>query len=375
MLKKKNILPEEIELSEMVLNKTNQAFAMIGQEDIDMDQTNRTVKNKKFFKKPAAAIAGICILAISSISVAAAIRHQWGRGMNGNILASEEQQQELIKGGVAKVYRDEHDYSSMAVTDNGITVVPDTVVSDARFAYLSFKISGFSVPDGEEPFIDVMEVSQKDGSHLNSYGIMYDGIIDGEDGNPACYDDGSPLEDTKDGARIKHYVDSNGDMEYIIQASTLGDSLLGKTIHVDLGNMGTVEKTDFTLLKKGNWSFDIPLTNVDLSKDIKVGKKIKGTSFVLEDINISPVSMEVNYSVLGSLEIEDDDNNGVPEVTGVVMKDGTRIPYLTDSGHMGYNGSKAKQVSGYYRVVYVDEIAALIVRASEENDRIEIPIS
>ncbi|MCH5269063.1 MAG: DUF4179 domain-containing protein [Lachnospiraceae bacterium] len=382
MSDKKYIFPEEIELSEIVLNKTGHAFEMIEQEGIDyMKKTDN--KSRKFFGRRAAAIAGVYVLAASSISVAAAIHYRWGRGMNGNLMASDTQQQELIRGGVAKVYHDEHDYSSMAVTDNGITVVPDTVVSDDRFVYLSFKISGFRVPDGEEPFIDVVEVSQKDvpkvnGSNLNMYGgIMYDGIIDGEDGNPACYEDGSPLESTKDGAMVKHYVDSNGDMEYIIQAGTLGmgnDSLLGKTIHVDLKNMGTVERTDFTLLKKGNWSFDISLTDVDLSKDIKVGQKVEGTGFVMEDINISPVSMEVNYSVIEAPEVKDGDL-GIPEVTGVVMKDGTRIPYLTDGGRMGYNGSKAKYVAGYYRVVDVDQIAALIVRTSEKNDKVEIPIS
>ena len=94
MSKKKKVFSEEVELSEIVLEKTNQAFAMIRQEDIvHMGKTN--TKGKRIYKMQAAAVAGICILAVSSISVIAAIHHYWGRGMNGNIQASDAQQQEL----------------------------------------------------------------------------------------------------------------------------------------------------------------------------------------------------------------------------------------------------------------------------------------
>lgn len=89
MANKKTILSEEIELSEIVLKKTNQAFEMIKQEDIvSMKKTHK--RRKKMFKTQAAAAAGVCILAVSGISAAAAVHHYWGRGMNGNIQASDE---------------------------------------------------------------------------------------------------------------------------------------------------------------------------------------------------------------------------------------------------------------------------------------------
>ncbi len=49
MANKKTILSEEIELSEIVLKKTNQAFEMIKQEDIvSMKKTHK--RRKKMFK-------------------------------------------------------------------------------------------------------------------------------------------------------------------------------------------------------------------------------------------------------------------------------------------------------------------------------------
>lgn len=378
----RKIFSEEVELSEIVLEKTNQAFEMIQQEDIvHMGKTN--TKGKRIYKMQAAAVAGICILAVSSISVIAAIHHYWGRGMNGNIQASDAQQQELTEQNIAKVYREEPDSSSLAVTDNGITVKPDTVVVDERFAYMSFSISGYHVEEGTEPGFGMVTVYQGDNPEdesawVNMYGSMYDGIIPDENGSPV-YEDGSPLESDENGRLISHYTDSNGDMEYIIQASVVNenDSLLGKTIHVNFQNLGTRSRGAFTPAVEGNWDFAITLPDVSSSRTITVGQKVGGTGFTLETIDISPISMKANYSVEEAPEGHEDDL-GIPEVRGVVLKDGTRLPYLTDGGSMGYTDSSRKNachMAGYDRVIDVDEVAALIVWTSYENEKVEIPIS
>ena len=382
MSTKKNVFSEEVELSEIVLEKTNQAFEMIQQEDIvHMGKTN--TKGKRIYKMQAAAVAGICILVVSSISVIAAIHHYWGRGMNGNIQASDAQQQALTEQNIAKVYREEPDSSSMAVTDNGITVKPDTVVVDERFAYMSFSISGYHVEDGTEPGFGMVTVYQGDNPEdesawVNMYGSMYDGIIPDENGSPV-YEDGSPLESDENGRLISHYTDSNGDMEYIIQASVVNenDSLLGKTMHVNFQNLGTHSRGAFTPAVEGNWDFAITLPDVSSSRTITVGQKVGGTGFTLETIDISPISMKANYSVEEAPEGHEDDL-GIPEVRGVVLKDGTRLPYLTDGGSMGYTDSSRKNachMAGYDRVIDVDEVAAPIVWTSYENEKIEIPIS
>ena len=383
MSDQKNVFPEEIELSEIVLHKTNQAFEMIKQEDTGyMKKTNN--RDRKFLQKQAAVIAGICILAVSSISAAAAIHYYWGRGMQGNLQASDTKQRELAENGVAKVYREDPDYPSLAVTDNGITVAPDTVIVDERFVYMSFSISGYSVADGEEPGFDMVDVYQGDdpeneSSWINMYGgTMYDGIIPDENGKPV-YEDGSPLKYYEDGSIISHYTDSNGDMEYIIQAGIVdqNDSLLGKKIHVNFTNLGVFSKGKFASTVEGNWNFEMILPDVSSGRDVAVGTEVEGTGFVMESISISPISMKVNYSVIKAPESHEDEN-GIPRVKGVVLKDGTRLPYLTDGGRTGYTDStrtSAYHMAGYDRVIDVDEVAALIVLTSYENKKVEIPIS
>ncbi len=385
MSNKKNVFSEEIELSEIVLKKTNQAFEMIKQEDIVYMKKTHT-KGKKMFKTQVAAIACICILAISSISAVAAIHHYWGRGMNGNIQASDEQQRVLTEKNIAKVYSEEPDSPSLAVTNNGVTIEPDTVIVDERFVYMAFRISGYSVADRMEPGFNMVNVYQgenpdDESAWVNMSGTMYDGIIPNENGTPV-YEDGTPIESYEDGSVISHYTDDNGNMEYMIRASIVdkNDSFLGKTLHVEFKNLGTFSKGTFTPAVDGNWNFEINLSDVSSTQNIKVGQKVEGTGFTMEDINISPISIKVNYSV-SAAPIEKEDDLGIPEVKGVVLKDGTRIPYLTNPGRLGYTDSSkssAYQIAGFARVLDIDEMAALIVLTSYENEKVEtleIPIS
>ncbi len=382
MANKKTILSEEIELSEIVLKKTNQAFEMIKQEDIvSMKKTHK--RRKKMFKTQAAVAAGVCILAVSGISAAAAVHHYWGRGMNGNIQASDEQQQVLTEKNIAKVYREEPDSPSLAVTINGVTIEPDTVIADERFVYMAFRISGYSVADRTEPGFDMVNVYQGDhpedeSAWVNMSGTMYDGIVLDENG-ASVYEDGTSVESYEDGSVISHYTDDNGNMEYIIQASAAdkNDSLLGKTLHVAFKDLGTFSKATFIPAVEGVWNFELNLSDVSSTRNIKVGKKVEGTGFTMEDISISPISIQVNYSV-SEAPTEHEDDLGIPEVKGVVLKDGTRISYLANPGRLGYtdnNKSNAYQIAGFARVVDVDEIAALIVLTSYENEKVEILLS
>ncbi len=385
MANKKTILSEDIELSEIVLKKTNQAFEMIKQEDIVCMKKTHT-RGKKMLKTKAAVIVGVCILAVSSISAVAAIHHCWGRGMNGNIQASDEHQQVLTEKNIAKVYSEEPDSPSLAVTNNGVTIEPNTVIVDERFVYMTFRISGYSVADRMEPGFDMVNVYQGDNPEdesawVNMNGTMYDGIILDENGKPV-YEDGTSIESYEDGSIISHYTDDNGNMEYMIRASVVdkNDSFLGKTMHVEFKNLGTFSKGAFIPAVDGDWNFEINLSDVSSTQNIKVGQKVEGTGFTMEDINISPISIKVNYSV-SMAPMEKEDDLGIPEVKGVVLKDGTRIPYLANPGRLGYadsSKSNAYQIAGFARVVDVDEIAALIVLKSYENEKVEkleIPIS
>lgn len=367
----KKILPDEIELSEIVLNKANHALELIAQEE---SVRMKKQKTKRMFKSQVAAIAGICILGISSVGVAAAIHHNWGRGMNGNLQANDTQQQQLTNDGVAVVYPEKEDYESLKVVQNGVAIAPNTVIVDERFAYISFTISGYSVEDGKEPGFEMVDVNSKE-VELNMSGSMYEGIISDENGAPV-YEDGTPIENRADGSIICHYIDENGNLEYFIQAFTAdeNDTILGKTLNVAFQNLGTLYKTEFTNDIDGLWEFEITLPDISSAKHFEINEQLEGTDFSIDDALISPISMKVNYTTSTKPQMNEDEI-GVPEVRGVILKDGTRLPYLTNGGSVGYtDDTHAYNIAGYDRVIDVDDVQSLLILVEPGKEPVAVDI-
>lgn len=376
----KKILQEDVELSEVVLSKANHALEMIRQEETEnmaADNQKNSKKNTRRIKSQVAAAAAVCVLAVGGVSAVAAIHHNWGRGMSGNIQATDTEQQKLTDNGVAVVYPEKEEYEALKVTNNGVTIVPDTVIVDAQFAYLSFTISGYNLPEGDEPGFEEVNMTSDD-MGINMSGGMYDGIVSNEEGAPV-YEDGSELQFTDSGDIVSHYYDENGNLEYFIQAhiAEAGDTMLGKTVKVDFKNLGSLYKTEFTDGVEGDWNFEITLPSVSSAREFDVNKAIDGTSFTLTKLEISPVSLNATYTTDNAPEANQDDL-GVPCVKGVVLKDGSRLPYLTDGGSIGYTDdskTEAYNILGYDRVIDVDNVKALIISPTgNTSDTVEVDI-
>ena len=376
----KKILQEDVELPEVVLSKANHALEMIRQEEtknMAADNQKNSKKNTRRIKSQVAAAAAVCVLAVGGVSAVAAIHHNWGRGMSGNIQATDTEQQKLTDDGVAVVYPEKEEYEALKVTNNGVTIAPDTVIVDAQFAYLSFTISGYNLNEGDEPGFEDVNITSDD-MEINMFGGMYDGIVCNEEGAPV-YEDGSELQFTDSGDIVSHYYDENGNLEYFIQAhiAEAGDTMLGKTVKVDFKNLGTLDKTEFTDGVEGDWNFEITLPSVSSAREFDVNKAIDGTSFTLTKLEISPVSLNATYTTDNAPEANQDDL-GVPCVKGVVLKDGSRLPYLTDGGSIGYTDdckTEAYNILGYDRVIDVDNVKALIISPTgNTSDTVEVDI-
>ena len=369
MMEDKKILSEEVVLSEVILDRTNRAFEMIRQERmVDMNIHNE--KKRRFFRSQIAAIVGIGLLIMCGVGAAATIHHYWGRGMKGNLQADETQQQQLVDDGIAEVYPEKEDYESLKVTQNGVTIVPHTVLADERFAYISFVISGYNIDQEKEPDFEITNVKSQD-VEVNSYGQMYNGIVSGEDGKPV-YEDGTPIHLSEGESVVDHYFDENGNLEYTIVAhvSNEKDSILGKMLEVDFQNLGFLEEQEYENVVDGTWDFEIKLPSVSAAKDIQLNKEIAGTDFKITNVELSPISMKANYIRLSESATGENEPE-VPTIEGVILKDGTRLPYLMDTGDAGYytGGSrKAYNLSGYDRVIDVEKVQALLIRPYSDGE-------
>ena len=342
MKKNSNIFQDDIKVPEIVLQKADEAFAGIQTEGRSTMKKNNQTENRKhtFWRKPAAVAACTCIIVAGSVTAGAAVHHVWSRGMQEAVQATDTQQKELTDKGAAVVLKEQKDYSKLAVTDNGITITPETIIVDENFAHIAFSVKGYDLAEGDEPGFDDWDIGVKDGKEGRSvqvYGGFYDGIVSDENGNPV-YEDGSSLKEDEQGQIISHYVDEDGNLEYVasIGVADWKDSLLGKTIVCKLKDLGTLYKTRFTLAKEGNWDFEIKLPDVSTASNIKVAKGIENTPFTVDDVELSPISIKINYSVSGEVTFKEDTNQ-VPQFFGVILKDGKKISFLGDAGGTGYN--------------------------------------
>ena len=383
MKKNSNIFQEDIKVPEIVLQKADEAFARIQTEGRSAMTKNNQIQKKKrvFWKNPAAVASCACLIIAGSVTVGAAVHHVWSRGMKGTLQATDTQQKELTDKGAAVVLKEDADYSKLAVTDNGITITPETIIVDKYFAHISFSVKGYDLAEGDEPGFDGWNIGVKDNktdSNMQAYGGFYDGIVSDENGSPV-YEDGSSIQEDEQGRTITHYVDKDGNLEYVVSVgvSNEEDSLLGKTIYCKLKDLGTLYKTSFTLAKEGNWDFEIKLPDVSTASDIAVGKSIEGTPFTIDTIELSPISIRINYSVNGKVEIKEDTNQ-VPLFKGVVLKDGKKLPFLGDAGGSGYDDdamTKAYSMCSFVQVIDPDQVQALIMQMNDAGgDTIEVPI-
>lgn len=380
MKKNSNIFQDDIKVPEIVLQKADEAFAGIQTEGRSTMKKNNQTENRKhtFWRNPAAVAACTCIIVAGSVTAGAAVHHVWSRGMQGAVQATDTQQKELTDKGAAVVSKEQKDYSKLAVTDNGITITPETIIVDENFAHIAFSVKGYDLAEGDEPGFDDWNIGVKDGkegSSVQAYGGFYDGIVSDENGNPV-YEDGSSLKEDEQGQIISHYVDEDGNLEYVasIGVADWKDSLLGKTIVCKLKDLGTLYKTRFTLAKEGNWDFEIKLPDVSTASNIKVAKGIENTPFTVDDVELSPISIKINYSVNGEVTFKEDTNQ-VPQFLGVILKDGKKISFLGDAGGTGYNEAmtEAYTLSSFVQVIEPDQVQAIILR-NDDGEQIEIPI-
>ena len=380
MKKNSNIFQDDIKVPEIVLQKADEAFAGIQTEGRSTMKKNNQTENQKhtFWRNPAAVAACTCIIVAGSVTAGAAVHHVWSRGMQGAVQATDTQQKELTDKGAAVVLKEQDDYSKLAVTDNGITITPETIIVDENFAHIAFSVKGYDLAEGDEPGFDDWNIGVKDdkeGSSVQAYGGFYDGIVSDENGNPV-YEDGSSLKEDEQGQIISHYVDEDGNLEYVasIGVADWKDSLLGKTIVCKLKDLGTLYKTRFTLAKEGNWDFEIKLPDVSTASNIKMAKGIENTPFTVDDVELSPISIKINYSVSGEVTFKEDTNQ-VPQFFGVILKDGKKISFLGDAGGTGYNEAmtEAYTLSSFVQVIEPDQVQAIILR-NDDGEQIEIPI-
>lgn len=305
-------------------------------------------------------IAVICaIVGLTGITCFAASRFNLGRGGN-KLQIDESQQQELIQTSAAIVYTSENTSAELSSTINAddITVVPVSVVADERCAFISFKISGFTFDETKnEPFFIQTYVYEDESMEveLKSIGSFYDGINLTFDG--FVYEDGTPVQTYENGSQITHYFDSDGCLcfELRVTSHNIDTNLLGKRLYIKLADLAEIWKCDVIYNTGKEWCFTLDMPTESTSIHKEAGQKIEGTSLYLDSIDISPVSVKLNYTYEDAASLE-----SMPKFAGVILKDGTALG-VGDDVLNGFDSQNAYSNCYFTQAIVPENVESIII--------------
>lgn len=373
--------------SEVIIPDVVQERAELAFEKIRKKQGKKAVKmssekkhsGRRRGKAMWVAVAA-AVFALGTMTVCAAYL-RWSKGLEAEFNATDEQKQLLEEEQyVAPLNREgssseksNSESSGNSITAEGVTITPQQSIVDSRFAWLSFKVEGYALEEGKEPCFQytTVEVEGDKEAIISYYGSFYNGIHIGEDGR-FVYEDGSPAEE-------EIFVNDDGSMEYIvmIDATQYGENgLIGKNVHVEFTDLGTVHKAEYFPDLETVWSFDFTLKGSDKVRTLALSEPLGDSGAIVIYAEISPISIYVNYDFpLQEEAIEGVNENGepitsttfveAPPVTGVRLKDGTLLPCITNGGVEGYLDESHEIYTVSYaldRILDTDQVDALLFR-------------
>lgn len=348
-------LQQDIVIPAIVQEKADLAFSRIQSERTDKTMHQRNRKWKTIWLPIAAAVLAL------GTTVCAAVYFQWSKGLESQLQVTEEQKQILEETHVAAPV-------SNSVTEQGITVTALQTIVDRRFAYLAFQVDGYDAEAGVQPAFEntILEIDGRyDYDMLMAH--FFNGLHLDEHGN-FTYSDGSIAKENEDGSVIEKYADESGSMEYMIllMVPDQKDSFIGKPLHIELQNLGTVSKAEFTPDINATWSFDFTLQGSDKVRTCELSEILGDSGATVVEAEISPISLHVSYDMpLQTKEIDGVDESGdaiksstfveAPQLTGVRLKDGTLLTHLTNGGSEGYPDDSKQIYQASYATTSVIE--------------------
>ena len=162
---------------------------------------------------------------------------------------------------------------------------------------------------------------------------------------------------------ILHYFDNDGNLYYLMKVSghNIDKNMLGRTVYIRLVNLCEMYKCDIVNGTNREWSFTLDMPTESTSVHYDIDTLVDGTSFNLDSIELSPISVRLNYT-LG----EGASPDSMPKFAGVVLKDGT-ILGIGDDVHNASEGGKAYSNCYFVRAIDPEDVESIIIIPDMDN--------
>ena len=287
------ILRKEVEIPDAVREKADAALAQIqsshaGQRGKVLPY-NQTSRPRKRSRKRVVLISAAAVASLFALTGAAAVYRNWSSSLSEGLHVSEEQKQELESNQMAA-------FAEQSCTDNGITVTAQQSITDNYYSHLSFKVEGYDLEEGAEPAFETIRITVDGRDDFSWSGSFYNGIVSDEYGRPALADGSSweSLETDENGVLIEpSYVMKDGSLEFQVTLAKTDEKgfFLNKPVHVELTNLGTVARAEYSPVLEGSWTFDWNLQGSGEAKEYDLNVPLGDSGAAVTHAEISPISL------------------------------------------------------------------------------------
>ena len=343
-------LPEE---QKKVQNAINHSLSGL-QEDPWLAQRvlARAKGEEPMVKKISGAFVVVCILLVLSMATAVAAGVLYlGRGLDAALQITEE---------IREVYQETElfDAPDLSVTQNVVTVRVDECIVDEQAAYLAFRVTGFQPEPGIQPDFANTECTI-DEEYFSWNASFSNGLVISPDGR-GVYPDGSVPEDY---SKLS-YLDENGELVYIISLWSDDFSLIGRTIRVELTDLGIGNRGEVDVVFPGDWTFEWELKGSAKALDVTgLNVPIGKTGSVFTSVHLSPIHVQMTMNVPRNPNAQEEDDTLEPYFYGIRLKDGTEYLCIAEGGSSGYlerDSDAFRQLSMLNRIIDPEQVEALL---------------
>ena len=284
-----------------------------------------------------AIFAALAAVMLAATLTGAAVFTRWEKSLPQTEHTTQKQREEAEKSGLsASPAKNPEDNAITSVTDQGVTISVAQTIVDKYSAELVFKISGFELPQGQEPFCSPSGIllDGKSDFFTAMGGSFYDHTTYNAQGE-RVYEDGTPLAEDKDGNIILHYADQDGTLEYIWHIDSRDDlsQYYGKEMEFSFDSLGVSSgKAEYTPTVKGNWTLRWTFNGNSDARTVTVEKPIGDTGIILKEAEISSINLEVQLKLKEHFDGFHELEPFHPYLVGVRYKDGTLHKDISTGG-------------------------------------------
>lgn len=313
--------------------KDKQFYRSVTQEMVvDLEQIKRKREEKqpnRMLKKGLVASIAMGIIMLSGISAAVYGFRAWSTNTKNVINANENEQIKMEQMGYSHFPTDEG--VVQAVTVDGVTISIEQTIVDNYFAMIFYKVSGVGMSENESPGFEEIHIE-----------------VDGE------------ARGIGGGYHYNANADGNFEFYSLIYPNKEKESLFGKSIKVELKNLGIYGEQEVLDVKTiGEWTFNWTLEGNSISVVKEVDALLGDTGIVITEVEYSPISIRAVYhwdnGEMGKLQRE------APYLSGVRLKDGTLLHGISVAGGGNtLDNGDIEVIFSTTQVIDVDEVVSFL---------------